>query len=293
MTPVTPLRQRMIEDLQLHGLSAKTQDLYIRAVRQLAEHYRKSPDLITEAELRQYFLYLQQEKQVAPRTFTVALCALKFFYERTLDRHWPILNLARAPRQDPLPEVLSVSEVHQILACLREPRYQACLGTIYACGLRVNEGVHLQVPDIDGARQLVHVRQGKGGRDRYVPLPQALLEHLRRYWQTHRHAVWLFPARPVVGAAWSSVTTPLSVRSVQNAFQAALQASGVQKAATVHTLRHSYATHLLEAGVNLRLIQAYLGHRSAQTTALYTHLTQPTEQLATEAINRVIADLPW
>ena len=293
MTTVTPLRQRMMEDLQLHGLSAKTQDIYIRVVRQLAEHYGKSPDSLTEEELRQYFLYLQQEKQVAPRTFTVVLCALKFFYECTLDRRWPILNLARAPREHPLPEVLSIREVHQILACVQQPRYQACLGTIYACGLRIHEGVHLHVHDIDGARQLVHVRQGKGNRDRYVPLPLALLDHLRRYWQTHRHALWLFPARPPTGAAWSSVTTPLSVRSVQSAFQAALQASGVHKAATVHTLRHSYATHLLEAGVNLRLIQAYLGHRSAQTTALYTHLTQPMEQLATEAINQVIADLPW
>lgn len=291
MTTVTPLRQRMLADLQLHGLSAKTQTLYVRAVRQLAEHYHKAPDLITEAELRQYFLYLQQEKQVAPRTFTVSLCGIKFFYEYTLDRHWPLLNLVRAPRQEQLPEVLSVSEVHQILSSLHDPRYRACLSTIYACGLRVDEGVHLQVQDIDGARHLVHVRLGKGSRDRYVPLPQALLECLRRYWQTHRHTVWLFPARPAAGAAGSSVTEPVTVRSVQRAFQAALQVSGVHKVATVHTLRHSYATHLLEAGVNLRLIQAYLGHRSAQTTSIYTHLTSPTEQLATEAINRVIADL--
>lgn len=293
MTRLTPLRQRMLEDLQLHGLSAKTQELYVRAVRQLAEHYGKSPDLLTEAELRAYFVYLQQDKQVAPRTFTVVLCALKFFYEKTLNRRWSILNLARAPREQALPEVLSISEVHQILACLEEPRYRACLGTIYACGLRVDEGVHLQVHDIDGERQLVHIRQGKGSRDRYVPLPQALLDHLRGYWQTHRHALWLFPARPARGATWSSVTTPITVRSVQRAFHAAVQASGVHKAATVHTLRHSYATHLLEAGVNLRLIQAYLGHRSAQSTSLYTHLTQPTEQRATEAINRVITDLPW
>lgn len=293
MTPITPLRQRMLADLQLHGLSAKTQAIYVGAVRQLAAYYHKAPDMITEAELRQYFLYLQQEKHVAPRTFTVALCAIKFFYEYTLERHWPILNLVRAPRQDRLPEVLSVPEVHQILSCLDDPRFRACLSTIYACGLRVDEGVHLHVQDIDGARQLVHVRQGKGSRDRYVPLPQALLEALRRYWQTHRHPVWLFPTRPVAGAAWSSVTAPVTARSVQRAFQQALEASGVHKAATVHTLRHSYATHLLEAGVNLRLIQAYLGHRSAQTTAIYTHLTQPTEQLATEAINRVIADLSW
>ena len=293
MTPVTPLRQRLIEDLQLHGLAAKTQDAYVRAVRQLAEYYHKSPDQISEEELRQYFLYLQNDKHASPSTFAIALCGLKFFYEHTLQHKWATLDLVRPAYEQKLPVVLSTAEVCRILACLRQPRYQVCLSTIYACGLRLQEGVHLQVQDIDGGRRLIHVRHGKGGKDRYVPLPDHSLERLRQYWRTHQHARWLFPALPPAGAPLSTATGPLSVRGVQHAFQAALRASGVQKSATVHTLRHSYATHLLEAGVNLRVIQAYLGHRSPQTTARYTHLTQPTDQLATDAINRVMAELAW
>ncbi len=293
MTTITPLRQRLIEDLQLHGLAAKTQDAYVRAVRQLAEHYRKSPDCISEEELRQYFLYLKNEKHASASAFTIALCGLKFFYENTLQREWATLDLVRPTPKHTLPVVLSIAEVRRILAGLRLPQYQVCLGTIYACGLRLQEGVHLQVPDIDGARGVLHVRQGKGGQDRYVPLPSLTLERLRAYWRTHRHPVWLFPGRPGAGPTLANAAEPLSVSGVQRAFHAALQASGVSKPATVHTLRHSYATHLLEAGVNLRLIQAYLGHRSPQTTALYTHLTQPAEQLAAEAINRVMAEVLW
>lgn len=293
MTTSTSLRQRMLEDMQLHGFAAKTQDAYVRAVRQLAAYYHQSPDLITEEELRQYLLYLQNEKHVAASTFTIALCGLKFFYERTLQRSWHTFDLARPAPEKKLPVVLSIAEVHEILSRLHRVRYRVCLTTIYACGLRLREGVHLQVGDIDSARQLVHVRHGKGGRDRYVPLPDGTLQLLRQYWSTHRHPVWIFPAPTQAGVAPIAATQPMDESGVQRAFRAAVQASGIPKAASVHTLRHSYATHLLEAGVDLRVIQAYLGHRSPQTTALYTHLTQPTEQRAIDAINRVMADLPW
>jgi len=290
---MTPLRQRMIEDLQLRGLSAKTQEAYLRAVRQLAEHYHKSPDLITEEELRLYFLYLKNDKQVSRSGFTIALCGLKFFYERTLHREWATLDLPRRTREKKLPAVLSTAEVRLILGCLRRPYYRVCLTTIYSCGLRLREGVSLQVSDIDGERMMLHVRQGKGNKDRYVPLPDNALKMLRDYWSTHRHPVWLFPAPTRAGVPLSSATQPMDPSSVQRAFKAALQESGVHKDASVHTLRHSYATHLLEAGVNLRLIQAYLGHSSPQTTALYTHLTRPANDLAARAINQVMAELPW
>jgi len=294
MTPVTPLRQRMLEDLQLRGLAAKTQDAYVRAVKQLAEHYHKSPDLISEEDLRQYFLYLQREKHVSASTFTIALCGLKFFYEHTLQREWAILDLARPVRETRLPVVLSTAEVRHILGRVRLLQYQVCLGTIYACGLRLREGVGLQVADLDGQRQLIRVRQGKGHQDRYVPLPTQALERLRQYWVTHRDPVWLFPARWAHSASQDMAATgPMDPSGVQRAFRAALRASGVVKPATVHTLRHSYATHLLEAGVNLRVIQAYLGHQSPQTTARYTHLTEPTERRALEAINRVMAEVVW
>jgi integrase/recombinase XerD len=283
----------MVEDMQLRGLSEKTQEAYVRAVRQLAEHYGKSPDCISEEELRQYFLYLRNEQRVSSSTFTVALCGIKFFYQQTLRQAWPTLDLVRPLREKKLPVVLSKAEVCRILGRIHRPRYRVCLSTIYSCGLRLREGVHLQVSDIDSDRMMIHVRHGKGAKDRYVPLPVCTLEMLRGYWVTHRHPVWLFPAPFPAGVPLSAATKPMSVSGVQRCFKAALQESGLQKRATVHTLRHSYATHLLEAGVNLRLIQAYLGHSSPQTTAIYTHLTREAEDLAAEAINRVVGDLPW
>ena len=288
---MTWLRRRMIEDMQLRGLSASTQENYVSAVRQLAEYYGKSPACITEEELRNYFLYLKNVKCVSRSTSTVALCAIKFLYQHTLRRIWPTLDLVRPPQEKKLPVVLSVAEVRRILACLRLLCYRACLSTIYTCGLRVSEAVRTQVRDIDSDRMLVHVRNGKGTKDRYVPLPQGSLELLRHYWRTHRHPRWLFPARTRAGVAASTGGTPMSVRGVQRAFQAALQESGIQKPATVHTLRHSFSTHLLEAGVNLRLIQAYLGHTSPTTTAVYTHLTPLTEDQAVETINQVLDGL--
>lgn len=290
---MTPLRQRMVEDMQLRGLSEKTQDTYMRAVRQLAEHYGKSPERISEEELRRYFLYLRNDKRVSPSTFTHALCGIKFLYERTLHREWATLDLVRPRREKRLPVVLSVDEVRRILGCLHRPRYRVCLSTIYTCGLRLSEGVHLQVRDIDSDRMVIHVRHGKGAKDRYVPLPESTLEMLRQYWSTHRHPLWLFPVRIRMELPPSAAIRPMSVSGVQKAFKAALRESGVQKRATVHTLRHSYATHLLEAGVNLRLIQAYLGHSSPKTTAIYTHLTRKAEDLGAEAINRVMGDLRW
>lgn len=288
---MTNLRQRMIEDLQLRGLSERTQVAYVRAVRQLAEHYGKSPDQISEEELRQYFLYLKNEKQASRSTIRVALCGIKFFYEHTLRRDWPTLTLIRPPRERKLPVILSRQEVHSVLDCLRRPHYRACLSTIYSCGLRLEEGLHLQVSDIDSDRMLLRV-QGKGRKDRYVPLPQRTLELLREHWLTHRHPVWLFPARGQRGILLPGAKRPMGRRSMQRAFQAALKECGIQKPATVHTLRHSWATHLLEAGVSLRFIQVWLGHRSLSTTAIYTHLTRNTEVQATETINRLMEELP-
>ncbi|MBC8445938.1 MAG: tyrosine-type recombinase/integrase [Chloroflexi bacterium] len=290
---MTPLRRRMVEDMQLRGLSEKTQNGYVRAVRQLAEHYDESPQNITDEELRQYFLHLTNVKHLSPSTIRVTLYGIKFLFQHTLRKEWPTLDLVRPRREKKLPVVLSVAEVRRILGIIRRPRYRVCLSTIYACGLRLREGVHLQVRDIDSDRMMVHVRHGKGAKDRYVPLPVPALEMLRRYWRTHRHPEWLFPAPTKSGVPLSTATKPMSVSGVQRAFKAALQESGIQKDASVHTLRHSYATHLLEAGVNLRVIQAYLGHSSPQTTAIYTHLTRKAEDLAAKAIDRVMGDLRW
>lgn len=282
---MTALRQRMIEDMQLHSFAERTQDAYLRAVRQLAAYYNKPPDQVTEEELRQYFLYLKNVKKASRSTITLALCGIKFFYERTLQREWATLALLRPPQEKKLPVVLSIEEVRQILARVRRWPYRVCLSTIYACGLRLQEGLHLQVSHIDGGRQSLHVCHGKGGKDRYVPLPQPVLEMLRQYWGAHRDPVWLFPS------THQTVEGPMDASGLQRAFQAARRDSGILKPATVHTLRHSYATHLLEAGLNLRLIQSYLGHASPNTTAIYTHLTKPSEDLAIQAVNRMVAGL--
>jgi len=279
------LRARMIEDMQLRGLAVRTQEAYLLAVSQLAKHYRKSPDQIEEEELRQYFLFLKNEKHAARASCTIALCGIKFFYERTLGREWKTFAFVRPPKEKKLPVVLSVAEVGRVLACVHRSRYRVCLTMIYACGLRLLEGVRLQVKDIDGERQLIHIQQGKGNKDRYVPLPSACLKLLRQHWLTHRNSTWLFPS------PFEETNQPMNASGVQRAFRAALQESEIHKKATVHTLRHSYATHLLEAGVNLRIIQSYLGHASPSTTALYTHMTSNTETQTRQTINDLVASL--
>ncbi|MGH7645092.1 MAG: site-specific integrase [Gemmatimonadales bacterium] len=289
---MTALRQRMIEDMRLRGLSARTQEVYVAAARQLAEHYLRSPADITEEELRQYFLYLANEKKVARATATIALCGIRFLYEQTLHRPWTTLRFVRPPREKKLPVVLSRDEVRCILAAVRIPVYRACLSTIYGCGLRLLEGARLQVADVDSARLCLHIH-GKGKQDRYVPMALPTLERLRSHWRTHRSPRWVFPAVTRHGTTWSVEHNagPVERSSLQSAFRHALARSRIAKRAHVHTLRHSYATHLLEAGVNIRVIQANLGHRSLRTTELYTHLTREVRATLTDPLNELAKDL--
>jgi integrase/recombinase XerD len=280
---MSALRQKMLEDMQLCGFAERTQEAYLNAVRQLAKHYHKPPDQIEEDALRQYFLLLKNEKHAARATCTLALCGIKFFYEQTLKQEWHTLELVRPNRKKKLPVVFSIEEVKQILTCVHRWQYRVCLNTIYACGLRLLEGVQLCVKDIDSDRKMLHVVAGKGGQDRYVPLPDHALMLLRHNWRTHRNPAWMFPARNGEG--------PMDKSGIQRAFQAALRESGVHKDASIHTLRHSYATHLLEAGVSLRVIQVYLGHASPATTAIYAHLTSVTEAQISQHINRMQADV--
>ena len=289
---MTALRQRLIEDLQLNGLSGNTQRAYVGAVKQLAEHYGKAPDCIAEEELRQYFLYLQNKKKVSRSTFSVHLSGIKFFYQRTLGWEWRTFDIVKGLREKKLPVVLSIAEVGRILGCVRRQRYRVCLSTIYSCGLRVSEGISLRVQDIDSERMLLCVHQGKGKKDRHVPLPQRTLELLRGYWYRHKHPLWLFPTSDARKLPLPTAETYMTPQIVGIAFRAALRESGVKKLATVHTFRHSYATHLLEAGVPLRVIQAYLGHASINTTTIYTHLTKKVKAPAAEAINQLVAQLP-
>jgi len=258
---MTPLRQRMIEDMQLRGLSEATQYQYVLAIKQLAAHYKKSSDQITEKELRQYFLYLKNEQEVSRSTSNGALCAIKFFFERTLGRTWTTLVFVRPPREQKLPNILSREEVQCLLGSLRIRRHQVCLSTIYSCGLRRQEGLNLQVSQIDSTRMVLHIHKGKRSRDRYVPLPQPTLDLLRDWWATHRNPVWLFPAG--AQSARASATKPMGNYGLRHALSAARTECKLQKAVTIHSLRHAYATHLYEDGVSIRLIQKYLGHTFA------------------------------
>lgn len=222
------------------------------------------------------------------------MSGIKFFYQFTLKQVWPILDLVRPSREKKLPVVLSLEEVCQILSAIRRRHYRVCLTTIYSCGLRLREGTHLRVRDIDSARMMVHVRSGKGAKDRYVPLPQRTLDLLREYWATHRNPIWIFPkTQPPDVVSMANATRPMHVNGMQRAFKVALIDSGIQKPATIHTLRHSWSTHLLEAGVNLRLLQSYLGHTSLSYTARYTHLTRKLETQSLETINKMLERLAW
>jgi len=291
---MTELRKRMLQDLQLHGYSERSQEMYIRAVRQLAEHFNKSPDQITEDELREYFLYVKNVKKWSRTASTIAICGIKFFYEKTLRREWTTFKLVRPQREKRLPVILTQDEIRRILNCVRFQRYRVCLLTIYSCGLRLLEGCTLKVSNIDSQRMVIHIQGGKGNKDRYVPLPQRTLIELRNYWKIHRNPVWLFPAAGRAGNhnEFATATRPTPSCSVQTAFKTALRKSGVNKPnASVRTLRHSYATHLVELGVNLRLIQEYLGHNSPRTTAIYAHLTEITQNQAANIINRFMDEL--
>lgn len=287
---MTPLRQRMIEAMQLRGLSERTQESYLGAVQQLARHYGTSPDLLTEEQLRQYFLFLRNDKHLAPSTTNVALNALRFLFLHTLQRPFPLGDLIRPPKVRKLPVVLTPDEIALLLAHIRRPAYRVCLSVIYACGLRLLEGVQLRVAQIDSARMLLHIQASKGNKDRYVPLPLTTLSHVRQHWSTHRNPIWLFPSTHATGDPHTS-PVPFDESGLQKVFRQAVLHVGLTKPASIHTLRHSWATHLLEAGVNLRVIQIWLGHSSLTTTARYTHLTRNAEQVAHAALERLTAGL--
>jgi integrase/recombinase XerD len=280
------------DDLKLLPICPRTEQAYYACLRQLSEHYDRSPELITAEELRQYCIFLKTVKKVARQTSTQFFCASKLFWEKTLKRAWPKeLELVRANPEFKLPVVLSAAEVRAILFQVQAFDHRVCLTTIYSCGLRLGEGLRLQVRDIDSERMFLHIRGGKGNRDRYVPLPQRTLERLRQQWKTHRHPTLLFPAKGHSGQGAPTATEPMCRTTLQRAFRLALQASGVKKAAHIHTLRHSYATHLLERGENLRQLQVNLGHTNPQVTSLYAHLTTLCKTQHQKRLDELMGDL--
>jgi site-specific recombinase XerD len=288
---MTPLRQRMIDDMQLRGFSERTQEAYLRAVRQLAAHYGKSPALITEEELRQYFLYNKNVRKWSRAASTIALCGIKFFFTHTLQRQWTTFKLIRPPKEKSLPPILSLKEVRAILKKVKMNYHRVCLIAIYSLGLRLQEGSHLQLRDIDSDRMFVHVHRGKGNKDRYVPLPVRALEIFREFWKTHRNPVLLFPApgRGQIHLPTTNKTLPIT--SIQIAFKEAKLKAKINKKVSVRHLRHAYAVHLLEAGVDLRFVQEYLGHNDPRTTMVYTQLINKAHANPVGIINQVMSDL--
>lgn len=282
------LRQRMSEDLQLIGRSARTQQAYLRAVRKLSEFYHKSPDKLTETQVRKYFLTIKNVHHYAPGSLRVAFNGIRFFYTHTCKRDWPTLRQVKIPNSKSLPEVLTRAQVHQIIDACKVQRIAVFLWTVYSMGLRLEEALQLQVGDIDAERGLVHIHRGKGAKDRYVPIPSFTLAWLRKYWLTHRHRRFLFPAQGRDHKQAHTAKNPMAKSTVQKPMKQIVDKIGFGKKICIHTLRHSYASHLLEAGVSLKAIQKYLGHSSLQTTLIYLHLTDSAEADARKTIEQVM-----
>jgi site-specific recombinase XerD len=220
----------MQQDLQLAGLSERTQEAYLRAVRQLADHFHTPPDRLGEQQVRDYLLHLKNDRKLASASLIVACCGIRFFYSHTAPRDWPTLRQLRVRRDKTLPDVLSVEEVRRLIDAVRTPHNRTYFWTVYSLGLRLGEGLNLQVRDIDSARMMVHVHRGKGAKDRYVPLPSGTLQRLREYWVTHRHPVWLFPATGRDHQQAASADGPMQRSSVQGALRRAVRELEFRKA---------------------------------------------------------------
>lgn len=276
----------MVKGLQVNGKGERTQEAYVRTMCQLVELYDKMPDLITEDELYSYFIHRKTVTGWSPATMRICYSGIKVFFLHVLQRDWHLLDIVRAQAEKRLPSVLTKDEVRSIFSHVKTPHNYAYLATIYSCGLRLQEGLHLEVTDIDGGRKMVHVHRGKGAKDRYVPLPESTYQLLRRHRAIHRNPKVIFPAVGRGGQDGPSSSISMSIEAVQGAFRKAKLAAGIQKkAVSVHTRRHSYATHLLEAGVNLRVIQRNLGHARLETTMVYLHLTNKGQEDAYRIIN--------
>ncbi len=262
---MTPLRQRFSEDLQLRNYAPGTVRMYVEHVSRLALHFQRSPADLTEEKVRSYLVYLVRERRYSWSHYIVTVCALRFLYRVTLNKDWPLKHVPYAKRPKKLPSVLSRDEVVRLLANVECPAHRILLMTIYATGLRISEATHLRAEDIDSQRMVIHVHGGKGAKDRLVPLSPVLLQSLRDYWKLGRPQAWLFPG--------VDPQRPVNRQTIGKACVRAGQAGGLKKHVTPHTLRHSFATHLLESGVDIRTIQRWLGHSQLRTMTLYTHIS--------------------
>lgn len=262
---MTNLRQRMLEDLRIRNLAEGTQRNYVHYVADFARHFGRSPADLGPEHIRAWQVHLVQDRRVSFSTLNVAVCALRFLYATTLGKDWTIRHIPYAKREKKLPVVLSPREVQRLLAAVTNPKHRAMLMVAYSGGLRVSEVAHLRIEDIDSRRMVIHVRHTKSRKDRFVPLSPKLLEELRAYWCISRPKPFLFPG--------TDPRRPITRSTIAKVCRKAARQAGIKKRVSPHTLRHAFATHLLEAGVDVRTIQMLLGHGSLRTTSRYTHVS--------------------
>lgn len=287
--PQDPIIKRFQDDLKLNGKSPRTQQSYCRALRKFNEFLGKSPEQACEDDVRKYLLHIVEQKKWESSTINVTQQALKLFFRITCPRDWQVLKLARVQVENKLPVVISVSEVHTLLKLIEKPSMKCFFTVVYALGLRLQEALNLHVADIDSKRMMAHIHRGKGAKDRLVPLPETALEALRSYWATHRNPVWIFPAEGRNHKLAPKAEEPMSESSVQGVIKSVLeQLNWSNRGISTHTLRHCYATHLLEGGVSLKLIQKYMGHKHLTSTMVYLHVTTVGEEAAIAKINALM-----
>ena len=277
---------KLARALKLQGMAESTIKCYLRGFRRVCEYFNRLPDYLLVSEFEQYFADLIDTHSWS--TVKIDLNALVFYWKYVLKRKWRHVEIVRPPKVKRIPDILTISEVSQMLAHTELLRFRVVLFAIYSMGLRISEGVNLRVADIDSEKMQVHIRNGKGHKDRLVPLPKSTLNALRRYWKVHRNTELLFPN--ILGGSDTVRNTkkPMNIGCVQAAFRAASADSGINKKVSVHSLRHSYATHLIEANINLKVVQYILGHSSIVTTARYTHFTKVTLENSDSAINEIM-----
>jgi len=261
---MSSLRQRMIEDLRIRNYSPRTISEYVRRVAAFAKHFGASPEVLGPEHIRTYQVHLIEKARVSWSVFNQTVCALRFLYLTTLGKDWAVTHIPFPKQPKKLPVVLSPQEVGKVLREVKDLKHRTILETMYAAGLRIAEAMQLRVGDIDSQRMMLRIEQAKGKKDRYVPLSPTLLSRLREYWKVYRPGQWLFPG--------STAKRPLSLTVVQRAISSAGKKAGISKRVKSHTLRHSFATHLLEVGCDLRTIQIVLGHHNLNTTAIYLHV---------------------
>jgi site-specific recombinase XerD len=260
------LRDQMLADLQLRGATTRTQKTYLREVSNFAKYFNRSPEELGEDELKEYMLYLMKERHLSDGTYRFYVAALKFLYRTTLKREWMVEKIKCPKRKRKLPVVLDLSEVESLFSVTKNLKHKAMLMITYSSGLRVSETARLKMTDIDSKRMTVRIRQGKGGNDRYSILSQTALEQLRQYWKKYRPTEWLFDGQ--------KKDDHITAQTIQTIFYAAKKRARITKPVSIHTLRHSFATHLIEAGTSLHHVQLLLGHRSPTTTTVYLHVSR-------------------